>query len=144
MSQTQDPRQGFFKTVAAAMGANPDIEVESTNDQAARYFASAVNLGKLQDSIMELVDKGEIKSLDSMREFIFDSVERPKSLQVTIYKHDGYSFTFELKTKDDCGWYVYEFSTRIIQEDVVESWEDFDTEILGKEKDPWTSISKDQ
>jgi len=139
MSQTQDPRQSFLRTVSAALGANPDIKVESSNDGAARYFASGVNLGKLQDSIMTLVEKGEIRSLRALKEFIFDSVERPKSLEVKIFKREGYSFSITLKTKDDCGWYTYGFSTRIIQEPVVESWEDFDTAILGKEKDPWTS-----
>ena len=79
------------------------------------YRASAPDLGKLQ-SLVEPHFDGlsmiEIKKQHrKIQAWVFDLlgewVQRTKALKVT---YDAEHVVIEFKTKDDYGWYVYEFS----------------------------------
>ena len=114
-----DPRQKQFM---AAMGSikkacGPDL---TTNDMDSIMTASAVNLGRLQDTIKELMEKGEIHNEQDITDFVLSSVQRPKQIQVGPWQ-DSFNkctrYKIELVTKDDYGYYEYVFYTRLTEMD---------------------------
>ncbi len=110
----RDPRQSFFMKALEKLSEEFDIKTANAEDHF--LFASSVNLGYLQDLIADLTDKGEINSLMDVENFVCDVVQRIKRIQVehegpfTVGKH---RYKVDFMTKDDRGYYVYGFSTRI-------------------------------
>ena len=113
---TDDPRQSSFKKVTDNIKNNDNFEVKKINDERCMFRAASVNLGQLQDSIMKLIEKKEIKSSKDIKEFIISSVERVKGVDVKYSKvfEKECRYAIELLTKDDFGYYSYGFNTRLI------------------------------
>lgn len=118
----QDPRQKMFsgfvdqlKDKLETLG-HQDVEV---NDRDNVMFASNVNLGRLQDTILELMEKGELSGEKDIAEFVVSSVQRPKQIKVEPWE-DSFNkctrYSVFLVTKDDYGYYEYKFYTRLTKE----------------------------
>lgn len=67
--------------------------------------ASNVDLGRLQDTIKELMEKNELKNEHEISEFIASSVQRPKRIQAKPYddsfNHCGFDTRLTEKTRGD-------------------------------------------
>lgn len=112
-----DPRQKMFTNAVSSIKKKFDAKA---NDAENLMTASCVDLGRLQDTIMELMDKGELKDEREIAEFIGASVQRPKSINVEPWKDDFNNCTrykIILLTKDDYGYYEYKFNTRLTKKD---------------------------
>jgi len=114
----RDPRQSQFNEISENIKKKTELidggEIKSINNQENVFTASNVNLGWLQDRIMELIKKKEIKDKDDIKDFIGSSVQRWK--KIYVHKHNkilknGHYYKIEFSTKDDFGYYHYEFST---------------------------------
>jgi len=110
-----DPRQQLFHKATGYIKKNLTTTYSGGIDNI--FPASYVNLGWLKDKIKELIEKQEIKKKEDIESFVLDAVQRPK----TIYVHKNkinekkYFYTIKFQTKDDFGWYGYEFDTSPIE-----------------------------
>lgn len=112
----KDPRQKFFTEAVELIETH--FENTQTNDNENIMFASAVNLGKLQDTITELMKKKEIKNEKDIIQFIASSVQRPKQIKTEPWRDEFNHcnrYKISLVTKDDYGYYEYGFNTRPIK-----------------------------
>lgn len=84
------------------------------------YPASAPDLGRLQAMMgphfqglrMALIKKRSKAIFEWVFDFLGEWVQRTKSLDM---KYEKEHVVIEFKTKDDYGWYVYEFSIYVPQ-----------------------------
>ena len=77
--------------------------------------ASHIDLGKLQMLIAEEGKKKNDITKKQIDYIITNAVERVKSIEIIKNENKWPSWAITFKTKDDFGWYTYEFS-------VAERW----------------------
>lgn len=106
-----DPRQSSY--LNAVNKIKEDMENVRSHEEETVMYASAVNLGRLQDNLKNLMEKKEITSEEDIIEFIRDSVQRVKSYEIKPQEPfiPGIYYV-KFTTKDDYGFYDYAFYTR--------------------------------
>ena len=109
-----DPRQGFFYGVTGVLTENAD-KVLDVIQTSAGFPASYVNLGWLAEAIENQIMMGNITCERDINDLLCECVQRLKSMwhrKSHEYRGNTYD-TIQIKTKDDRGWYVYEFTIRV-------------------------------
>lgn len=116
-----DERQTMFTGVANAIRKNEDYDNVDVINTYAGWPASRVDLGWMKDKIKELIMRGVIERKKDIREFLRYSIHRLKMVDVELRERPKFNYriyAISIKTKDDYGWYTYEFSIKIEDGDV--------------------------
>ena len=118
-----DSRQSMFDSFHSALKktfGDKELIAASTDNV---FHASNINLGWLMNNIVELNVRGEIKTTNDIVDFIDSSVQRMKDISIKTNKLDndeGYGIDIEFSTKDDFGYYTYNFSMPL--KDIVDNF----------------------
>ena len=106
-----DQRQGFFFGVIDGM--KDKVDSMQTANVSTGWPASHVNLGWLQDNAKAMIETGQVTNKDDIHDFLATCVQRLKYTDIEITKGDYTRYIVKFKTKDDGGWYCYEFTVAI-------------------------------
>ena len=111
-----DDRQKFLHTAVKEMRKNHD-SVDSTNTTYG-WHASYVNLGWIQDTVKPLLVDGTVTTYNHMFDFLSYTVQRLKTVDPIEVRNkivgDMSRWIVKFVTKDDGGYYVYEFSVTFL------------------------------
>lgn len=124
MNKSKDPRQQKFHEIAGKIPGDKTV-----NSKDAPHYAASVNLGLLQNTLIDLIMKKEINCIKDMSQLLIDSIDRLKSWEIKRYplppRFNKACFSINITTKDDYGYYKYSFSVALPLE-VLKSWPDED------------------
>lgn len=73
-------------------------------------IASRVDLGLLQSVLQEAFDSGRLDTRDAVGDLVIRMVQRVKSIKVWVTDGFPNSLNVQFRTKDDLGYYGYEFA----------------------------------
>lgn len=118
--QEGDDRQGTFGAALDQIHGQEEYQSGGTINMIG-FPASSVDLGWLQGRARDYWQQNDVP-YEEFRKLaiteIYHVIQRPKMVKMTPEKwEEGTThMTVDLKTKDDHGWYVYEFSVYLKKE----------------------------
>jgi len=105
-----DDRQDRFLSTAHHQHRSGKALAETNTHRG--FPASEVNIGWVQGTIGSLLDARRLLTMKDVDDFLQHSIQRLKKVAVFCVACKGPPKTvyFAIKTKDDNGWYAYQFS----------------------------------
>ncbi len=114
---SDDPRQRLFLKTIKQMLEEDDPEDPLVVVPMRGFPASHPDLGWLQDGIEGFWKGGHIKDIDELKEVVAErighAVQRCKDWSIGL--NDNNYLDVRFKTKDDYGYYAYEFSCQLYE-----------------------------